>query len=176
MRAAAAKRGAAAAAAARVKRNKYLNDIPGLVFFLPLALETCVRDTCGMLGAAKPGASRPAPTHVSCSARCVAICSSRTTRPRDVLPLKCKCTYMGGGEAAGRLVSSRLYRSLGPHCRLYTFSKWRDLLCRPGSCTGHFVPTASYKLSQNGGTWVCRPADCTGHSPSLPPLHFLKMA
>ena len=40
VRAAAAERGAAAAAAARHKRNKYLNDIPGVVYFLPLAFET----------------------------------------------------------------------------------------------------------------------------------------
>ena len=40
VRAAAAERGAAAAVAARHKHNKYLNDIPGLVYFLPLAFET----------------------------------------------------------------------------------------------------------------------------------------
>ena len=54
--------------------------------------------------------------------------------------------------------SGRLYRSLRPHCRLYSFSKWRDLLCRPGSCTGHFALAAGYTLSQNDVTWVCRPA------------------
>ena len=40
--------------------------------------------------------------------------------------------------------------SLGPHCRLYSFSKWRDLLCRPGGCTGHFALAASYTLSLGG--------------------------
>ena len=38
--AAAVTRGAAAAKAAQHKRNKYRNDIPGFVFFLPLAFET----------------------------------------------------------------------------------------------------------------------------------------
>ena len=40
VQAAAATRGAAAATAAQHKRTKYSNDIPGFVFFLPLAFET----------------------------------------------------------------------------------------------------------------------------------------
>ena len=40
VRAASAARGAAAAAAALHKRGKYCNDIPGYVFFLPLAFES----------------------------------------------------------------------------------------------------------------------------------------
>jgi hypothetical protein len=40
LHAAAAKRGAAAGDAGNHKRSKYRNDIPGFVFFLPLAFET----------------------------------------------------------------------------------------------------------------------------------------
>jgi len=39
-------RGAAAAAAANGKRNKYINDIPGFAYFLPLPSKP--RDTCAM--------------------------------------------------------------------------------------------------------------------------------
>ena len=82
----------------------------------------------------------------------------------------------GRRERAERVVSSRLYRSLRPHCRLYSFSKWRDLLCRPGSCTGHFTLTASYTLSQNGVTCCADQAAVPVTSPSLPAILFLKMA
>ena len=92
------------------------------------------------------------------------VCNATITRASMLvfIPLNVHVLTWEENKAA-RVASSRLYRSLRPHCRLYSFSKWRDLLCRPGSCTGHFALAAGYTLSQNDVTWVCRPADCTGH-------------
>ena len=49
-------------------------------------------------------------------------------------------------------MSSRLYRSLRPRCRLYPFSKWRDLGC----ADQRTVPVTLASLGAlKGVTWVC---------------------